>query len=103
MGHWGSFCRGLAQILRKTAEHGSLYAAGNIINIAYSKLWKLVKEAQKMFGVTFVSTNGAHGSELTADGRLLLEVYEELERECQEMANKRFVQLLHEKRAGRDG
>ncbi|MDR2109255.1 MAG: hypothetical protein LBP28_07350 [Coriobacteriales bacterium] len=97
-GHNGTFCKGVAQVLRGIDQRGALMAATKESGMAYSKGWLLLKHAEESLGVRLIVTDGARGSSLTDEGRTLLETYEQLQQECAEFAERRFGELLEEKR-----
>ncbi|MDR2197155.1 MAG: LysR family transcriptional regulator [Coriobacteriales bacterium] len=90
----GTFGKGIATLLRGVAEYGSLNAAAKKIHMAYSKAWRIVKEAEAGFGFDLINRDGARGSTLTAEGRKLLEAYEVLEIEGAEFLQSRFKELV---------
>ncbi|MDR2197390.1 MAG: LysR family transcriptional regulator [Coriobacteriales bacterium] len=102
-GHSGSFCKGVAQVLRGIEDHGALMAATKASGMAYSKAWLLLKHTEEDLGVHLIVTDGARGSTLTAEGRMLLETYEQLAQECSAFAERRFDELLEEKRSAARG
>jgi molybdate transport system regulatory protein len=93
----GTFGKGIATLLRGVAEYGSLNASAKKIHMAYSKAWRIVKEAEAGFGFDLIHRDGARGSTLTSEGKKLLAVYEKLESEGYEFLDKRFKELLKSK------
>jgi molybdate transport system regulatory protein len=93
----GTFGKGIATLLRGVAEHGSLNASAKNIRMAYSKAWRITKEAEAGFGFLLINRDGARGSTLTPEGTKLLDAYETLEKEAQELLDKRFVELTRTK------
>jgi molybdate transport system regulatory protein len=90
----GTFGKGVATLLHGVRQTGSLNAAAKSIKMAYSKAWRIVKEAEAGFGLQLISRDGARGSTLTAEGSKLLDAYESLEQETQELLDKRFSALV---------
>jgi molybdate transport system regulatory protein len=93
----GTYGKGIATLMRGVSEYGSLNSAAKHIHMAYSKAWRIVKEAETAFGFDLIDRDGARGSTLTPEGEKLLETYEQLEVEVQELLDKRFVDLTKQK------
>jgi molybdate transport system regulatory protein len=90
----GTFGKDIATLLHGVEELGSLNAATKKIRMAYSKAWRIVKDAEAEFGFNFINRDGARGSTLTAEGRKLLDAYEQLESEGNEFLAERFRALV---------
>ena len=90
------FGRGVAQLCRGVDRAGSLNKAAKEIGMAYSKAWRIVKHTEEAFAVQLLERNGAHGSTLTADGKALLETYEQLERDVERFAQERLAAIAAE-------
>ncbi len=90
----GTFGRGTVSLLQGVKELGSLNQAAKRLNMAYSKAWRLVKEAEAHVGVNLIERKGPHGSDLSPEGQRLLEVYQQVELEAQALVNIRFRELL---------
>jgi molybdate transport system regulatory protein len=90
----GTFGKGIATLLRGVEDLGSLNAAAKKIHMAYSKAWRILKEAEAAFGFNLIDRDGARGSTLTAEGRKLLDAYERLENEGDEFLAERFKALV---------
>lgn len=93
----GIFGRGAVSLLKGVKSYGSLNQAAKSMNMAYSKAWRLIKEAEAHLGVKLIERQGAHGSFLTPEGDHMLEIYTHLEEEVLAMARNRFEELLKEK------
>ena len=50
--------------------------------MAYSKAWRIVRQAEKTLGMPLLVRMGKNGSVLTPEGEKLLEVYEEAEKKA---------------------
>lgn len=92
----GTFGRGTVSLLQGVAKRGSLNQAAKSMNMAYSKAWRLVKEAEAHVGLDLIERHGAHGSELTPDGTKLLNAYLQIEQEASALAAERFVEIMKE-------
>lgn len=69
-------CEGIDQLLRRVQQHGSIYAAAKEMGMAYSKAWRLIKEASKSMGFDYLVTDGPHGSQVTAQAIAIMQEYE---------------------------
>lgn len=79
------FGKGIGQLLRLIDAEGSMNAAVKKMGIAYSKAWKILRNAEEELGFELVSKqsggrNGG-GSVLTPEGRGFLEKFEAFDRE----------------------
>ncbi|MCL1879172.1 MAG: LysR family transcriptional regulator [Actinomycetia bacterium] len=90
----GTFGKGVAVLLRGVDSLGSLNASAKSIHMAYSKAWRIVKEAEQGMNFQLIDRMGARGSTLTPEGRKLLEIYERLEKEAENELGQRFAKLL---------
>ena len=77
------FGPGIARLLHLVDEQGSIRSAAQIMDMSYSKAWKILKRADKELGFPLLeSKNGGDGggkSSLTAKGRIFLEKYERID------------------------
>ena len=75
-----AFGPGIAELLRNAEKEGSLQGAAQSMNMAYSKAWKILKGAEKEWGLSLTDreTGGRDGggSTLTPEAREILEHYE---------------------------
>jgi len=90
----GTFGKGVATLLEGIRNHGSLNASAKQIHMAYSKAWRIIKEAESCLGFALLERQGALGSTLTDEGLKLLDVYQQLESESTNQLDKRFHELL---------
>ena len=90
----GIFSIGVATLLRGIIDTGSLLAAAKRISMAYSKAWRLMKDAEASFGFDLIIRDGARGSTLTKEGLRLLEIYELLQQEAADFISVRFSELI---------
>ena len=90
------FGPGIAELLRRVDEHHSLRAAAQSMEMAYSKAWTIMKNAENGLGCKLLtsSTGGKNGggAELTDDARRILAAYER----CCEKLHERADELLAE-------
>lgn len=77
------FGPGIAQLLTRVTECGSIRQAARSMDMAYSKAWTILRECERALGepLLFRQVGGAEGgkSVLTEKGRTLLFKYREIE------------------------
>ena len=92
------FGPGVAMLLRRVQTLRSLRSAAMDMNMAYSKAWTILREAERGLGFKLLhSTTGGRGgggAVLTEQGERLLEAYEACERELKEQGRRLFDQYL---------
>lgn len=74
------FGRGVADLLHGVGEFQSLNLAAQHMGMAYSKAWRIVRQAEEALGIQLLYRMRKNGSRLTAEGKRMLEAYEEAER-----------------------
>lgn len=88
------FGPGIAMLLRRVQTFHSLRAAAMDMNMAYSKAWTILKEAERGMEVKLLhSTTGGRGgggAVLTEDGERLLAAYNACEKELKEEGQRLF-------------
>lgn len=92
--HSAALGRGVVQLCRLVESLGSLNKAAAQMCMAYSKAWKTLKHVEERFGFALLQRNGAHGSVLTAQGRALVEAYEQTEAALAASANHEFARAM---------
>ena len=96
------FGRGVAELLRGVVEYHSLSVSAKHMRMAYSKAWRIIREAEEGLGIQLLSRMGKKGSEITREGILFLKAYEEIERETKKVAQRIFRKYyMEEKRIKR--
>lgn len=88
------FGPGLAALCLGVREHGSLNAAAKSMRMAYSKAWRVIKEAEETLGMQLLLRDGAHGSSLTEDGNKLLDAYIAVEQRLSNEAQKIYDEMV---------
>lgn len=96
------FGPGVATLMHRVEEHHSLRAAAISMDMAYSKAWTVMKNAEAGFGFKLLhSTTGGRGgggAVLTAEGKALLAAYdsyvEKLTAEAEALFPLHFEKLL---------
>lgn len=73
------FGRGIAQLLHGVKEYHSLNLSAKQMGMAYSKAWRVIKEAERALGMILLHRMGQKGSCLTEEAEQFLAVYEEAE------------------------
>ncbi len=84
------FGHGVANLLHGVEEYHSLRVSAKQMRMAYSKAWRIIKEAEEGLGIQLLSRMGKKGSEITREGALFLKAYEEIERETKKVAQRIF-------------
>lgn len=101
----GAFGGGCASLLEGVAEEGSLNRAAKRMGMAYSKAWRIVREAEGHLGCELLARDGARGSVLTPEGEHALHAYRTLQAELDAMIAKRLTELFshlgHERPPGK--
>ena len=87
------FGPGIATLLQRVREHHSLRAGAASMEMAYSKAWRLVREAEAHLGYDLLARDGARGSTLTPRGRRALEAYLDIQAEVDEVLRRRAREL----------
>lgn len=85
------FGPGIAKLLYGVAEHGSLLSAAKGMGMAYSKAWRIVRDAEQALGFPLLRsfTGGRHGggAALTCEAEDMLKRYEGFEQEVSAAAD----------------
>ena len=94
-----AFGKGIAQILELVERYGSLAAAYKEMGMSSSKAWKILQRAEADLGFPLLKSvsGGAHGggTEVTPEGKELLEKYSQFEAQVQAFANETFHKIFH--------
>lgn len=92
----GSFGPGIVYLLNGIRETGSMNQATKDMNMAYSKAWRIIKEAEKMLGFKLLDRyTGSKGSTLTKEAEDILELYEEIKIEIDKAAENVIEKYLN--------
>ena len=89
------FGRGVADLLHGVEQYHSLNLSAKNMGMAYSKAWRIIRLAEETLGIQLLYRMGKKGSELTAEGARLLEVYEEAEKAASLAACAVFEKYYH--------
>jgi molybdate transport repressor ModE-like protein len=92
------FGPGVAALLRRVEAHHSLRSAAASMDMAYSKAWRIIRNAEAGLGCSLLtSTTGGKnggGATLTPEAVRLLDAYEGLRDELESLARRRSDALL---------
>ena len=86
---------GVNMLLRAVEQSGSLRQAAAGMGMAYSKAWRILKNAQRELGfpllVSSTGGEGGGGAKLTAEALELMEAYERFDRTLRRTADAAFA------------
>ena len=92
------FGPGIAQLLNHVVSTGSVKSAAKEMGLSYTKAFKILNEADIQLGFPLLERyhGGKSGGQaiLTVAGKEFLEKYLSYEREVQEYAKKRFLEVF---------
>lgn len=89
--------KGVATLMRNIEEDHSLNKAAKRMNMAYSKAWRILKNTSDALGCELVECVRPTGSQLTDEGRMLLELYEKMEEHLRQEMDEYFLKLVKKK------
>ena len=94
------FGEGPFRLLKGVEACGSLRAAANDMAMAYSKALKILKHAEEEFGFPLtcrlIGGRDGGGSQLTPQGKELLEKYERYRSRCNEAGQRIYAEIFSE-------
>ena len=86
--------RGRIRLLQEIDRLGSIAKAAEAMEMSYKKAWKLVKSMNEASPSPLlekkIGGTGGGGSELTAEGKRVIELFNQLEKDQQALLNERF-------------
>ena len=88
--------KGVVRLMQNVDEVHSLNQAAKMMNMAYSKAWRITKKTSEALGFELIESVRPKGSILTPEGKELLEVYIKMERQLRDEATEIFDSLLKE-------
>lgn len=88
------FGLGIAKLCLGVRETGSLNAAAKGMHMAYSKAWRIIKDTEEALGLQLLIRDGAHGSQLTAEGDKLVDMYFAISDKLSQEAIKLYQKLV---------
>lgn len=83
-----AFGPGIANLLRKVAELGSLSKAAKSMGMAYSKAWRIMRNTERQFGFEMIDRDGPRGSSITEKGTQILKMYDAMQKAANDAARK---------------
>ena len=89
----GAFGYGITLLLAGVEEEHSLNRAAKRMGMAYSKAWRIVREAETQLGYDLLERDGARGSTLTDKGKRALEVFWSIQHDVDEILARRAHEL----------
>ena len=90
----GAFGLGCVQLLEGVATEHSLNGAAKRLGMAYSKAWRIVREAEAHLGCVLLLRDGARGATLTPEGEHAVAAYRTLQTEVNELLAQRSDELF---------
>lgn len=88
------FGKGVAELLHKVEEFGSLNKAAKAMNLSYTKAWHMLNKTEEIMGFQFVerTSGGTHGggSELTDKGKEFVRQFDRYNQKMLEMSEDFF-------------
>ncbi|MCL2694764.1 MAG: LysR family transcriptional regulator [Clostridiales bacterium] len=91
---------GMAELLEKIDALKSIRKATADMGMAYSKAWRILKNAEDSLGFALLSLTtggkGGGGAQLTQEGRDFLDAYRRFEREVGEQAERIFERIFEQ-------
>lgn len=88
------FGRGIAELCLGVRERGSLNAAAKSMGMAYSKAWRIIKDTEAALEIQLLNRDGAHGSQLTEAGNILLDTYIAIDGKLSARAQKLYEEAI---------
>ena len=95
-----SFGPGPMRLLMGVEETGSLHKSAQKMGMAYSKAWTLLKRLENQWGFPLIirrtGGNSGGGSQLTVQGKNLLERYKKMTEEVEQLTKNAFQKYFPE-------
>lgn len=85
---------GRAEILKTIQRTGSINQTAKIMKMSYKGVWSKIKVTEDYLKVKLVETDKKRGSELTREGKELLEKYNQLKKQCLEADDRIFREIF---------
>jgi molybdate transport system regulatory protein len=85
---------GRAEILETIQRTGSINQTAKIMRMSYKGVWSKIKVTEDYLQMKLVETDKRRGSELTSEGKQLLEKYNQLKERCLEADDKIFREIF---------
>lgn len=92
------FGPGVALLMRAVEQTGSLRAAAQQMNMAYSKAWRILRTAEESLGFALVERQhggqGGGGSVITEEGALFLDTYNQFVAAAETAVTELFLEYF---------
>ncbi|MBP1742110.1 MAG: putative transcriptional regulator, LysR family [Deltaproteobacteria bacterium] len=85
---------GRAEILETIQQTGSINQTAKIMRMSYKGVWSKIKVTEDYLKVKLVETDKKRGSELTREGKELLEKYNQLKERCLKADDRIFREVF---------
>jgi len=85
---------GRAEILKTIQSTGSINQTAKIMRMSYKGVWSKIKVTEDYLKIKLVETDKKRGSELTEEGKELLEKYNRLKERCLEADDRIFREIF---------
>jgi molybdate transport system regulatory protein len=85
---------GRAEIFETIQRTGSINQTAKIMRMSYKGVWSKIKVTEDYLKVKLVETDKKRGSELTREGKDLLEKYNQLKERCLKADDKIFREIF---------
>lgn len=92
--HAPAFGRGIARLCEGVERTGSLNKACKEMGMAYSKAWKIMHNTEESLGFALLERQGARGSVLTQEAKMLLQAFRETEKVLKEAGEEALSSVL---------
>lgn len=94
----GTFlAEGRVELLKKINETGSISRAAKSMKMSYKKAWEIIdgmnKEAKQPLVERVSGGKGGGGTIVTAEGLRIIQLFENLNNQCQTFLNKAILQI----------
>ena len=94
------FGPGVAELMKQVQIHHSLRSAALAMEMAYSKAWRIIRNAERGFGCKLLSSTigGRHGggAVLTPEGEQILTAYERFAADINDYSQARFQETFQD-------
>ena len=87
---------GRMAILETIDRTGSINKTAKELNMSYKTVWSKIKSTEENFGKPVVLADKKRGTQLTREGRSLLQTYRELKKRCIREDDRIFNELFQE-------
>lgn len=86
--------KGRMEILENIEKTGSINQTAKVMKMSYKAVWSKIKATEKHLNTTLVHTDRGKGSQLSRQGRDLLEKFRQLKKRCQQADDDIFSDIF---------